>query len=215
MWLLAWTWAARTEYTVLTGVAQHHSHWLKRKCRSNWNKQMIQQQPCGDDSREFISQLACRESDLHFAESEKPHLEKLLTSVCRWQTVEPWDRVVKKQMLFELQFTYNPSIINLRANPENGCICNGLIIISHLMSSLFLCSCFMLITAQLAWSTECVFCISNRNQSLFVLVCRFRFAHYDIWIVQKSFGQSFCCKRGSHQLTKGTGSCCFATHKFK
>lgn len=73
---------------------------------------------------------------------------KSLIWKCFWlhcvdgKTVEPRDRVVKKQMLYELQFTYNPSTNNLRARPENGCICNG-----WLMDDYYL----------------YVFCISKRN----------------------------------------------------
>ena len=40
-----------------TGVTQHHFYWLKIKCISSWNSQIIHQQPCVNDGREFTTQL--------------------------------------------------------------------------------------------------------------------------------------------------------------
>lgn len=64
-------------------MEKSHFPWLTVKCRSSWNKLAIQQQPCGDDCRQFITQLGRRGSDLHYKQSEKPRLEKLWILVSR------------------------------------------------------------------------------------------------------------------------------------
>lgn len=61
-------------------------HRSRRKCRSSWTEQIIQQRACGDDGRELKAQLGCRESVLRSWHSKKPQkLEILRIWVRTWQ----------------------------------------------------------------------------------------------------------------------------------